>query len=164
MHHEKPPLNTTIINDHGCRALTEAGRPVFLHVSAWPGTRLLGTSLNSGSGMWRVTRSFVCLIPVKSIPTRPLPWPVCRNLGMGEVSLWVLLLRVLRARLVTSAMDVRRALRNFVEQGRDLYQRLHSSEGDAVSPDDLHLLEVQLYLLDKEVARRKAVNSVSNEE
>ena len=83
---------------------------------------------------------------------------------MGEVSLWVLLLRVLRARLVTSTMVVRRALRNFVEQGRDLYQRLHSSEGDAVSPDDLHLLEVQLYLLDKEVARRKAVNSVSNEE
>jgi len=83
---------------------------------------------------------------------------------MGEVSLWVLLLRVLRARLVTSAMDVRRALRNFVEQGRDFYQRLHSSEGDALSPDDLHLLEVQLYLLDKEVARRKSVNSVSNEE
>ena len=83
---------------------------------------------------------------------------------MGEVSLWVLLLRVLRARLVTSAMDVRRALRNFVEQGRDFYQRLHSSEGDALSPDDLHLLEVQLYLLDKEVTRRKAVNSVSNEE
>jgi len=83
---------------------------------------------------------------------------------MGEVSLWVLLLRVLRARLVTSAMDVRRALRNFVEQGRDFYQRLHSSEGDALSPDDLHLLEVQLYLLDKEVARRKAVNRVSNEE
>src|SRR6476620_8004762 len=68
MHHEKPPLNTTIMNDHGCRALTEAGRPVFLHVSAWPGTRLLGTSLNSGSGMWRVTRNFVFLIPVKSIP------------------------------------------------------------------------------------------------
>jgi hypothetical protein len=61
-------------------------------------------------------------------------------------------------------MDVRRALRNFVEQGRDLYQQLRSSEGDTVSPVDLQLLEVQLYLLDKEVARRKAVNSVSNEE
>ena len=61
-------------------------------------------------------------------------------------------------------MDVRPALRNFVEQARDLYQRLRSSEGDAVSPGDLHLLEVQLYLLDKEVARRKAVHSVSNEE
>jgi len=61
-------------------------------------------------------------------------------------------------------MDVRRALRNFVEQGRDLYQQLRSSEGDTVSPVDLQLLEVQLYLLDKEVARRKSVNSVSNEE
>ena len=67
-------------------------------------------------------------------------------------------------RLLTSGMDVRQVLRNFVEQGRDLYQRLHSSEGDAVNPDDLHLLEVQLYLLDKEVARRKAVNSDSNEQ
>lgn len=54
-------------------------------------------------------------------------------------------------------MDVRPALRNFVEQARDFYQRLRSSEGDALSPDDLHLLEVQLYLLDKEVARRKSV-------
>ena len=61
-------------------------------------------------------------------------------------------------------MDARRALHNFVEQGRDLYQRLLSSEGDAVGLADLHLLEVQLYLLDKEVARRKAVNIVSNEE
>ena len=61
-------------------------------------------------------------------------------------------------------MDVQRALRNFVEQGRDLYQQLRSLEGDAVSPVDLHLLEVQLYLLDKEVARRKAANSISNEE
>jgi hypothetical protein len=61
-------------------------------------------------------------------------------------------------------MDVRPALRNFVEQAGDLYQRLCSSEGDAVSPDDLHLLEVQLYLLDKEVARRKSVKSVSKEE
>ena len=54
-------------------------------------------------------------------------------------------------------MDVRGAIRNFVEQGRELYQRLHSSEGDVVSPVDLHILEVQIYLLDKEVARRKAI-------
>ena len=60
-------------------------------------------------------------------------------------------------------MDVRGAIRNFVEQGRELYQRLHSSEGDVVSPLDLHILEVQIYLLDKEVARRKAIQHNSTE-
>lgn len=49
------------------------------------------------------------------------------------------------------------AVRAFIEQGRELYQRLRSSEGDAVGPVDLHILEVQMYLLDKEVARRKAI-------
>jgi len=60
-------------------------------------------------------------------------------------------------------MDVRSAVRAFVEQGRELYQRLRSSEGDAVSPTDLHILEVQMYLLDKEVARRKAATHAWDE-
>lgn len=58
-------------------------------------------------------------------------------------------------------MDVRLALRAFVDQGRELYHRLHSSEGDIIGPVDLHILEVQLYLLDKEVARRKTIHHAS---
>lgn len=57
-------------------------------------------------------------------------------------------------------MDLRRAIHHFVEQGRDLIGRLRSPEGDQLSRIDLHILEVQLYLLDKEVSRRKDVNQV----
>lgn len=54
-------------------------------------------------------------------------------------------------------MDLRSTIHHFVEQGREVIARLRSSEGDQLSRVDLHILEVQLYLLGKEVSRRKDV-------
>jgi hypothetical protein len=50
-------------------------------------------------------------------------------------------------------MDLRRAIHSFMAQGRELIGRLHSQEIETVSRVDLHILEVQLYLLGKEVSR-----------
>ena len=52
-------------------------------------------------------------------------------------------------------MDLRLAVYEFVKQGNDLLERLRSPEGDMLSRTDLHVLEVQLYLLDKEVTKKK---------
>ena len=59
-------------------------------------------------------------------------------------------------------MDLRRTIHEFVEQGRGVAARLRSSEGDQLSRVDLHVLEVQLYLLEKEVIRRKGSYSSSS--
>ena len=61
-------------------------------------------------------------------------------------------------------MDLRAAIRNFVEHGRDLYQRLHSQEGDTVTGVDLHVLQAQLYEIDNEVQRRKQINQATSAE
>ena len=61
-------------------------------------------------------------------------------------------------------MDLRSAIHHFVEQGRDIIARLRSSEGDHLSRVDVHILEVQLYLLGKEVSRRKEVTDVASAE
>ena len=61
-------------------------------------------------------------------------------------------------------MDLRSAIHHFVEQGRDIIARLRSSEGDHLSRVDVHILEVQLYLLGKEVSRRKEVTDVASSE
>ena len=61
-------------------------------------------------------------------------------------------------------MDLRSAIHHFVEQGRELITRLRSAEGDQVTRVDLHILEVQLYLLGKEVSRRKEVAGISSPE
>jgi hypothetical protein len=52
-------------------------------------------------------------------------------------------------------MDLRLAVHEFVNHGRGLLERLRSSEGDTLTKAELHVLEVQLYLLDKEVTKRK---------
>ena len=59
-------------------------------------------------------------------------------------------------------MDLRRTVHEFVELGREMAARLRSSEGDQLSRVDLHVLEVQLYLLGKEVSRRKEVHRSSS--
>ena len=59
-------------------------------------------------------------------------------------------------------MDLRRTVHEFVELGRAVAARLRSSEGDQLSRVDLHVLEVQLYLLGKEVSRRKEVHRPSS--
>ena len=61
-------------------------------------------------------------------------------------------------------MDLRSAIHHFVEQGREVIARLRSSEGDQVSRVDLHILEVQVYLLGKEVSRRNDVTGVPSAE
>ena len=57
-------------------------------------------------------------------------------------------------------MDLRAAIRNFVEQAKQLGLQLRSHEAATLSKVDLHILEVQLYLLEKEVQRRKETNRV----
>ena len=59
-------------------------------------------------------------------------------------------------------MDLRRTIHEFVDQGREVAARLRSSEGDVLTRVDLHVLEVQLYLLGKEVSRRKEINRSSS--
>ena len=61
-------------------------------------------------------------------------------------------------------MDLRSTIHHFVEQGREVIARLRSSEGDQLSRVDLHILEVQLYLLGKEVSRKKEVTDVPSAE
>jgi hypothetical protein len=50
-------------------------------------------------------------------------------------------------------MDLRLAVHEFVNQGREFLERLRSSEGDTLARAELHVREVQLYLLDKEVTK-----------
>ena len=50
-------------------------------------------------------------------------------------------------------MDLRRAINEYVNQGRELLKRLRSAEeGPTASPVDLHILRVQLFLLDQQAA------------
>ncbi len=52
-------------------------------------------------------------------------------------------------------MEVRQAIYTFADQTKNLLELFHSSAGNTVSRNDLDILEVQLYLLGKEVAKRK---------
>ena len=51
-------------------------------------------------------------------------------------------------------MDLRLAIHEFVNQGREILERLRSFEGNDLNRIELHVLEVQLYLLEREVSRR----------
>lgn len=64
-------------------------------------------------------------------------------------------------------MDLRRAMGEYVNQGRELLKRLRSpEEGPTVTDVDLHILRVQLFLLDHAVANmqrlRKPPSDVAN--
>ena len=50
-------------------------------------------------------------------------------------------------------MELRDAVHNLVDQAREVMERLRT--GEALSGPDLHSLEVQLYLLGREVIRMK---------
>ena len=55
-------------------------------------------------------------------------------------------------------MDLRCAIGEYVTQGRELLNRLRSSEeGPTVTAVDLHILRVQLFLLDHEAANMQQV-------
>ena len=49
-------------------------------------------------------------------------------------------------------MDIRRAVSDFIVHGGELLSRLRSYEGEMLSEADLHLLRVELHLLDSEAA------------
>jgi hypothetical protein len=51
-------------------------------------------------------------------------------------------------------MELRDAVLNFVDQAK-IMERLRTGEGETLSGSDLHILEVQLYLLGREVIRKK---------
>ena len=59
-------------------------------------------------------------------------------------------------------MEVRQAIHAFAEHAKDLLGLLHSSAGKTVSQGDLDILEIQLYLLRKEVTKRKEGNQSSS--
>jgi hypothetical protein len=59
-------------------------------------------------------------------------------------------------------MEVRQAIHAFAEHAKDLLGLLRSSEGKTLSRGDLDILEVQLYLLEKEVTKRKEGNQSSS--
>ena len=59
-------------------------------------------------------------------------------------------------------MEVRQAIHAFAEHSEHLLGLLRSSEENALSRADLDILEVQLYLLDKEVTKRKKGNQSSS--
>jgi hypothetical protein len=50
-------------------------------------------------------------------------------------------------------MELRDVVRNLVDQAREVMERLRT--GEALSGPDLHILEVQLYLLGREVIKMK---------
>ena len=59
-------------------------------------------------------------------------------------------------------MEVRQAIHAFAEHATDLLGLLRSSEGKTLSRGDLDTLEVQLYLLEKELTKRKEGNQSSS--
>ena len=52
-------------------------------------------------------------------------------------------------------MELREAVHNLVNEAREIMERLRTGEGEALNEADLHNLEVQLYLLGREVIRMK---------
>jgi len=59
-------------------------------------------------------------------------------------------------------MDVRQTIYTFAEHAKNLLGLLRSAEGKTLSRGDLDTLEVQLYLLEKEVMKRKEGNPSSS--
>ena len=52
-------------------------------------------------------------------------------------------------------MEFRDTVHNFVDEARQILERLRTGEGETLSGPDLHILEVQLYLLGREVTKMK---------
>jgi hypothetical protein len=53
-------------------------------------------------------------------------------------------------------MDLRVAVQNLTERATDVMNRLRTDEANTLRRADLHILEVQIYLLDKEIKKVKA--------
>ena len=54
--------------------------------------------------------------------------------------------------LRSPSMDIRQAVSDFIVHGGELLSRLRSYEGEMLNEADLHLLRVELHLLDSEAA------------
>jgi hypothetical protein len=60
-------------------------------------------------------------------------------------------------------MDLRRAIGEYVTQGRELLERLRSpEERPTVTAVDLHILRVQLFLLDAEAANLQELRRLAS--
>ncbi|BCA56031.1 hypothetical protein W02_31710 [Nitrospira sp. KM1] len=59
-------------------------------------------------------------------------------------------------------MDISRAVQEFVVNGQDLYRRLRG-EGEALSSLDLHILHVQIRILEIEVIGLKVLKAKYHE-
>jgi hypothetical protein len=57
-------------------------------------------------------------------------------------------------------MDIHQAVSDFIVQGGELLSRLRSYEGEMLSDADLHLLRVELHLLDGEAAHLQRESQV----
>ena len=58
-------------------------------------------------------------------------------------------------------MDIRRAVSHFVTLGNELFIQLQSNENVTLTDADLHMLRVQLYILDAEARRLQRQQSKS---
>lgn len=59
-------------------------------------------------------------------------------------------------------MDIRRTVSDFIVQGGELLSRLRSYEGEMLKEADLHLLRVELQLLDSEVAHLQRASATES--
>ena len=57
-------------------------------------------------------------------------------------------------------MDIHRAVSDFIVHGGELLSRLRSYEGEMLKEADLHLLRVELHLLDSEAAHLQRAGEV----
>ena len=57
-------------------------------------------------------------------------------------------------------MDLRQDIGRFVIYGRELLRRLQSEEGPTASDVDLHILKVQLHLLESEATKLQLQKAV----
>jgi hypothetical protein len=58
-------------------------------------------------------------------------------------------------------VDIRRAVSQFVMHGNELFNRLRSDESVMLTATDIHMLRVQLYILDAEARRLERKQSQS---
>jgi hypothetical protein len=56
-------------------------------------------------------------------------------------------------------MMIHRTANEFMTQGKELLRRLRSTEGNTLTELEMHMLRVQLHLLDIEVSNRQYMNT-----
>jgi len=61
-------------------------------------------------------------------------------------------------------MDLRRAVSDFVNQGRELCHRLRSPESRTLTAVDLHVLRAQVHLISNEIVTLQHLQKVQSKE